>query len=196
MNELRKESIKSIQKNSEAELIIITKDNLYEHLSEPLHESFQFLSYHHKSDYLRCYFMNFYGGGYSDVKPCVGSWSESFNLLKQNHDKWICGFQEYFLHSLFHGRTDIIEKHYPQQAHQMGTQAMICRPQTDFTKEWYKLMLCKLDSKKEQFKNSTYPIKWNEILLDIFEPLCKKYYDKIIKSLPAPDCSFQTLLNS
>jgi hypothetical protein len=34
----------------------------------PLHEGFEYLSGVHKSDYLRSYLMNFYGGGYSDIK--------------------------------------------------------------------------------------------------------------------------------
>jgi hypothetical protein len=34
----------------------------------PLHPAYKFLSAAHKADYLRCYLMHFYGGGYSDIK--------------------------------------------------------------------------------------------------------------------------------
>lgn len=35
---------------------------------EPIHKAFEFLSLIHKSDYLRCYLLYHYGGGYTDVK--------------------------------------------------------------------------------------------------------------------------------
>jgi len=31
-----------------------------------------------------------------------------------------------------------------------------------------------------------YPIEWGEILLEIFHPLCYKYTDRLIKTMPYP----------
>jgi hypothetical protein len=54
----------------------------------PLHPAFKYLSYVHKSDYLRSYFMHFYGGGYADIKKYSSNnnWKECFNLLNSNTD--------------------------------------------------------------------------------------------------------------
>lgn len=49
----------------------------------PLHEGYQYLSCVHKSDYLRSYFMHFYGGGYGDIKffKNGGNWIECFDMI-------------------------------------------------------------------------------------------------------------------
>jgi mannosyltransferase OCH1-like enzyme len=74
MNENRINGLESIRKNSGVEVVLVNNDNLNSFVKEghPIHEGFKYLSDVHKSDYLRCYLMHHYGGGYSDIKPC--SW--------------------------------------------------------------------------------------------------------------------------
>lgn len=63
-------SLNQFKEISEVDVILITKDNLHEYIlpENPLHPSYKYLSAVHRSDYLRTYFMHFYGGGYSDIK--------------------------------------------------------------------------------------------------------------------------------
>jgi len=67
----------------------VYKDDLSKYILEhPLHEAYEYLSETHKADYLRTYFMHFYGGGYSDIKRSSGSWLKAFDDL-ENSDKWL-----------------------------------------------------------------------------------------------------------
>lgn len=70
--------------NSDLDVVLVTPDNLGDYIKadHPLHPAYHHLCLTHKSDYLRCYFMNFYGGGYVDVKPCRNSWRPSFETLE------------------------------------------------------------------------------------------------------------------
>lgn len=49
----------------------------------PLHPGFRYLSCTHRSDYLRCYFMHFHGGGYADIKPYTraNNWRLCFDII-------------------------------------------------------------------------------------------------------------------
>lgn len=68
-----------LTKNSGVEVKLITPKNLNNYLLPdfPLHPAYDYLSLVHKSDYLRCYFMHFHGGGYSDIKPNYKNWKNS-----------------------------------------------------------------------------------------------------------------------
>lgn len=57
-----------------ANIVLITPNNLANYVKEPLHEAFSYLSLTHKADYLRCYFMHYFGGGYTDIKAHFKSW--------------------------------------------------------------------------------------------------------------------------
>ena len=51
-------------------------------LKYPIHKSFMYLSSIHKSDYLRCYLMDYHGGEYSDIKATSNSWIKCFEDLE------------------------------------------------------------------------------------------------------------------
>jgi len=155
----------------------------------PLHPSFNYLSETHKSDYLRTYFMNFYGGGYSDVKKTTGSWIKSFNDLK-NSDYWICGYKEINGGVAYGPYVDKWEE-------LIGNGAYICKKQTPLTQEWYNDMITLLDTKLEKLKlnpstnpqdsgenGSGYPIEWNEMLGRIFHKVSYKYKEHLLNTLP------------
>lgn len=92
----RKKSINSIRRNCGAEFKLITSDNLYEYekSDHPFHPAFQYLSAVHKADYLRTYFMHFYGGGYTDIKPHTQNWLPLFKLLNSNPVAIALGYPE------------------------------------------------------------------------------------------------------
>ena len=80
----------------------------------------------------------------------------------------------------------------------IGNGSYICKPQTKLTIEWYNSVIQLLNSKLEELKkypakypqdsfgvnNSKYPIRWEEMLACIFDPLCYEYKDKILNTLP------------
>lgn len=195
MSENRKKCLESMIKNAGVPVKLITPDNLSEYIlpNHPLHPAYQYLSSVHKADYLRSYFMHFYGGGYCDIKGINQSWIDSFNRLNHS-DKYLIGYPE--LNAECSAYLDIPEiklkqhtkSHWPLL---VGNGAYICRAHTRFTDEWYKELNNRLDYYYEALKNhpatdpmgqeNGYPIPWQRILGAIFHPLCLKYHNRILQ---------------
>jgi hypothetical protein len=193
MSYARQLCLNQLMKVSECEVKLINKDNLPRYIlpEHPLHVAYQYLSETHKADYLRTYFMNFYGGGYSDIKKTTGSWIKSFNILRNSPDKWICGYKEIGPNGVpFESLADKWEE-------LVGNGAYICKPQTPFTEEWYSNMISLMDKKLELLKENPatypqdkaeegngYPIRWSEMLGEIFHQVCYKYKEHVLNMLP------------
>ena len=191
MSQSRKECLQDLISVSECTVILITKENIKKYIlsDNPLHPAFDYLSETHKADYLRTYFMNFYGGGYSDIKKTTGSWKKSFNDL-ENSDYWMCGYKEI--------EGGVAYAPYADKWKELiGNCAYICKPLTPLTTEWYSEMINLLDTKLEKLKQfpskspqdssetgSGYPIEWNEMLGRIFQKVAYKYKDKLLNTLP------------
>lgn len=195
MSENRKKCLDSMIKNAGVPVKLITPDNLSEYIipDQPLHPAYQYLSSVHKADYLRCYFMHFYGGGYCDIKSINQSWIDSFNKLNHS-DKYLIGYPE--LNEECSAYLDIPESKLKQYTKShwpllVGNCAYICRPYTRFTDEWYREQINRLDLYYEVLKNhpatdhmglqNGYPIPWQRILGAIFHPLCLKYHKRILQ---------------
>lgn len=191
MSDNRIECIKNLEEVSKCNVVLIKKNDIEKYIikEHPLHPSFKYLSETHKADYLRTYFMNFYGGGYSDIKKTTGSWVSSFENLKKS-DKWICGYPEIEGGVAYKPLTEEWNK-------LIGNCAYICKPQTPLTTEWYNDMIKLLDTKLEKLKEhpssrpddcvekgTGYPIEWAEMLGNIFHRVIYKYLDKISYELP------------
>lgn len=190
ITENRKKGLHSIVQNSRVEVKLITPENLGEYVLEnyPFHPAYKYLSLVHKSDYLRCYFMYHYGGGYSDVKGCVNSWKMAFKRLN-NSDKYTLGYRE-----LGRGRIAItntsLDSYMPKHSFQsIGISAFIFKPKSALTAEWMTELHNRLDCFYEDLKknsgdtygrNSGYPIMWDQILGQIVFPLYFKYIKCII----------------
>ena len=197
MSSARQECLKQLKEISECNVVLITKQNLHEYIlaEHPLHPAYEYLSETHKADYLRTYFMNFYGGGYSDIKKTTGSWVKSFEDLR-NSKYWICGYKE-------RNAGDIA--YAPNSAkwnELIGNCAYISKPQTPLTKDWYNAMINFLDTKLEELKRnpsrhpqdskesgSGYPIEWNEMLGRIFHNVSYTYKEYLLNTLPV--CIFR-----
>ena len=80
---------KKIQK---CNIIFINKDNLKNYIlkEHPLHKGFKYLSSIHQADYMRCYLMHHYGGGYTDIKPLKES-GKGVEILNENPNVWAVG---------------------------------------------------------------------------------------------------------
>ena len=188
----RKNCFEALKTTSECNVILITADTLPTYLKAeyPLHDAYKYLSETQKGDYLKAYFMNFYGGGYSDIKKTTGSWKSSFDTLAKS-DKWICGYAE-------PGPAGIAYEPVKDNWQELiGNGAYICKPNTPLTNEWYNDMIQLLDGKLEALKKNPaifpqnsaekgtgYPIEWNEMNGRIFHRLIYKYKDHIMNTLP------------
>ena len=198
----RKRCFDSMSK-SECKITLITPNNIKDYIKKeyPLHKSYDYLSSTHKSDYLRCYFMHHYGGGYSDIKEITHSWNNAFDELN-NSSKWINGYPEISPNAVANVEPPLyfeLQKNYKKL---IGCCSFICKPYTNFTYDWIGAVNEKLDLYYELLKInpsihpqekpgmlinnqiSKYPIQWTEILGNIFHPLCLKYSDYIMQSVP------------
>lgn len=129
---------------------LITKHNIHDFIlhDHPLHPAYPYLSTVHKSDYLRCYLMHHYGGGYSDVKHRPIHWPAAFDAMATHGDIMMMGL------ATSRGNTisgteewsaemqDAIIKCIPR-LFCMGW--FICRPYSPITTEWYEEINKRLD---------------------------------------------------
>jgi len=198
MSDNRKKVLQSIIDNSQCKVKLITENNLNEYIlpNEPLHPGFQYLSHVHKADYLRCYFMHFYGGGYHDVKQLNTSWKYYFNKLNNDPNLWIIGYKEVGPDGAAILPGELGKKLRDNWEKLIGNGCYICKPNTLFTKKWHQMLLKEMDNNLDKLKlnpasnprdhsgMSNYPLKWTQILGDIFHPLCLEFSDHIDYSLP------------
>uniref|UniRef100_A0A6C0L8N2 Capsular polysaccharide synthesis protein n=1 Tax=viral metagenome TaxID=1070528 RepID=A0A6C0L8N2_9ZZZZ len=190
----RRNCLEQLRTASECQIVLVTKDTLNSYILQehPLHEAYEYLSEVHKADYLRTYFMNFHGGGYSDIKYTTGSWVAAFDELGSS-DAWMNGYKEE--HSGCIAYPPVAE----YWSELIGNGAYIAKPRTPLTEEWYSAMMSFLDSKLEKLRlnpstcprdhsgtGSSYPIAWAEMLGFIFHRVSFGYRDKLLKTVPTP----------
>ena len=154
MTKNRLEGIDTLKRTSGVNVKIVSTQNINQYILKdyPLPPSYPYLSRIHKSDYLRCYLMHHYGGGYSDIKRNQGSWVSQFNRINRDPNIWLIGSggfkppqiavdiaypEEY---------NDIQRKHLADYHNRLvGPGFMICRPRSRFTQEWYDSLHTRLD---------------------------------------------------
>ena len=202
----RLNALLSITMNSGCSVHLITKNTIsrWELPSEPFHPAFQYLSETHKSDYLRAYLMYHYGGGYTDIKPTIKDWSEAFKKLRKSR-LYGLGYPEIGPHGVapVGGEQEkILKENYIKL---IGLCAFIFRPKTEFTLEWISKTHQLLDEKMPQLienpakhpqdqlgirfqsgEISKYPLKWTELLGNIFHPIAYKYASMLLQEEIAP----------
>lgn len=206
MSEDRESALLSIFKNSGVLTALITKENLsnWIHPDFPLHPAFPYLSAVHQCDYLRCYVLHVYGGGYTDIKHTNRDWNELFSKLK-NSNSFGMGYTEIGPHGIAQvgGKLEIEMKENFSKI--IGVCAMLFKSQTTFTQEWYQEINTLLDDKLNVLISnparhpqdrygasftdgsiSNYPFRWTEVGGDIFHPLAYKYYQSILHDDMAP----------
>jgi len=193
MSENRLRCLASILETTGVSVSFVTPTNLSSYIlqAHPLHPGFEHLSAVHKADYLRTYFMHFYGGGYTDIKRQTGSWKPFFDTLETS-DAYIIGYTE-------SGPGDIACREVEHMWRELvGNCSYICKPNTPFTYDWYTSMIKLMDQKltflrmypathpRDAKEYSNYPIEWNELLGRIFHKVCSEYRSKLLRGLPHP----------
>lgn len=202
MSQNRLKALWSIFKNTACPIAFITKDTLPHWINpeHPLHPAYEYLSSTHKSDYLRCYLMHHYGGGYSDIKYTTSNWIPYFEQLELSADAMALGYSE-----LAHGIPHLLgpEGTTIRAAHKelIGLCAFIFKPQSILSAIWYEKLHALLDQKLPLLQNhpgrfpldqtglqlpdgsiSLYPLRWAEILGEILHPLLFRYKIQLIKA--------------
>ena len=210
MSSDRQRCFESIVKNSGCDVVLVTQSNLNDFIlsDEPLHEGYQYLSETHKADYLRCYFLHHFGGGYADIKQTDFDWSPWFDKF-DDPTIWAVGYQEVGPTGVAYGAKDR-SRLTAEFEKLIGNGAYIFRRNTELTRRWYEELKQRMDiflpelkrypsrhPRDELNRNSSnvlfrtlgvgrskYPITWSGILADIFHPLVYEFTDRIDKTLP------------
>ena len=191
----RMQGIHSLEKVSGVKVQLITPKNLSNYIKEddPLPDTYQYLSFVHRADYLRSYFMYHYGGGYADIKTYFKSWIPAFDKLEKA-EAYVIGYPEVGFKGVANQTVsnESLKKdlHYHWR-YLVGNGAYICRPYTRFTAEWHQEAKQRLIAKTDILRNhpasdpygtnKDYPVAWSELLGGIFHPLCLKYHDKLLR---------------
>lgn len=190
----RLEGIKSLERVSGIEVKLITPKNLPEYIKEddPIPEAYNYLSFVHRADYLRSYFMYHYGGGYADIKTYFHSWVSAFDKL-DNSDAYVMGYPEVgFWGAAYHDieESTLRNELWTHWRCLVGNGAYICRSHSRLTAEWHSEAKRRLLRMSDELynhpatdpygQNVDYPVKWSGLLGSIFHPLCLKYKDRLL----------------
>jgi len=202
MSENRLRALWSIFKNSGCPVAFITRDTVAEWVRNdaPLHPAFPYLSSTHKADYLRCYLMYHYGGGYADIKNTNRCWGEFFDQLEKS-DRQALGYRE-LAHGIPHVSGALGDTIRASHQELIGLCAFIFKRHSELSGIWLARTNALLDQKMEQLRQfpaqhpqdqtgvilpdgnkSAYPLRWAELLGEIFHPLI---YENRSQLLQAP----------
>lgn len=157
----------------------------------PFHPAYRHLALTHRSDYLRCYVMHFYGGGYTDIKPIHRSWSPALRRLDAIPYAWALGFREltHVSPTDLPGRIqDDVRRNFFRI---IGNGAFIMRPGTPLTREWFDELHRRMDLYAADLarhpggirggeEGGAYPVPKHALLGDILGPLALKYHEHLI----------------
>lgn len=162
--EVRKKGIEAIKKKSGVDVVLVDQYNLYEYVPvEKIHPAYQFLNFAHRADYLRCYFMHHFGGGYCDIKRIHDPWIPYFKLLSNNNNNILgVGYKEVSRHgvaniyqsSLALGDSNVFNQILTPLRWRLmqlryrsliGNCAFIFKPQSEFTDLWWSELNSRLD---------------------------------------------------
>ena len=190
MSPNRLSSMRVLRECPGIEVIFVDKNNLEEYLYEPLHPGYQYLSSTHRSDYLRAYFLNWYGGIYADIKEYAMDWSGLVDELNAG-DKSFYGMATESL--LGEGYVGV------------HTGCYIAKPDSNLVAEWKRRLDEKMDSIYDELVQHPgtyhpratkggsldgeceacgYPLEWCDILGWIIHPVVHEMKDEFLTGLP------------
>lgn len=192
-NDLPKTRLTALQglraQNPGTSIELITPDRLPEYIVDeaPLHPAYEHLSYVHKSDYLRSYFMHFHGGVYLDLKPLSAPVLGLVEKLNSNDSVWACGPSELskFNASPASGRLGRDQEKYFRQC--ISQYLFAFKPGSSWTSDWYHEVQRRMDYFEDLLiahpaqdaygRTGDYPVPWNSLHGVVFTPLTLKYIE-------------------
>jgi hypothetical protein len=202
----RAEALLSIYKETACPVLLVTSYNIgqWQLESSPFHPAFQHLSATQRGDYIRCYFMHHFGGGYTDLKPTRASWRKSFERVRQEGALGL-GYQEIGPNGVARCGEPLESELRANYDKLIGNCAFIFRKNSEFTRAWFEQTHHVLDSKLAELREnpaqhpmdhkgvilpdgsiSNYPFRWTEVAGDIFHPLVYQFRDRILQDNIAP----------
>lgn len=160
--EIRLKAIKAMKVSSQSNIILVDNSNLHQYIDiKDIHPAYEYLNLAHKADYLRCYFMHHFGGGYCDIKQIKDSWVPSFKLLHTNDNLLCVGYQEIdrggvanIYQSVLSLNQSINKKIIAKATYRfyqinyrnlIGNCAFIFKPRSALTQEWWNTLNKRLD---------------------------------------------------
>ncbi len=207
MSPARENALKVITLHCGVPLHFVSHINLksWIHDKYPLHVGFPYLSAVHQCDYLRCYLLHVYGGGYTDIKPSTHNWNGFFSMLELA-ELTGAGYTELSPQSVAKvggSLEEVMQNNYQKL---IGVCSLILTPQSEFSRKWFDNVNYILDSNIDELvKNparhpqdhygvsfqdgslSKYPIAWTGLGGDVLHPLIYENSDKFIHINMAPD---------
>ena len=205
MSAQRIQALWSIYNNTRCPIVFINHQSLrdWEKPEHPYHPAFEYLSDTHKSDYIRCYLMHHYGGGWTDIKHTSTDWRPHFATLKTS-SALALGYQE-IADGIPHIKGPLGDKLRANYKENIGLCAFIFKRYSTITYEWTEKLNSKLDSLLSRLREhpaatpqdqlglknpnggiSEYPIEWAGILGEIFHPITYENRTMILQSTIAP----------
>ncbi|MES1936614.1 hypothetical protein [Salinisphaera hydrothermalis] len=141
---------------------LVTPDNLDDFVPPAKrHPAYAHLNLPHRADYLRCYFMHHFGGGYADIKWAEESWLPCRDRLINDSRLLAAGYAEgrpEYVANLDHQPANISWRHvrilagraqrrYLQHHYRklIGTCAFLFKPATPLTTAWWEELNRRLD---------------------------------------------------
>ena len=200
MSPQRIQALWSIYNNTRCPVVYINHQSLrdWEKPEYPYHPAFEYLSDTHKSDYIRCYLMHHYGGGWTDIKHTSADWRPHFAELRSSNALAL-GYQE-IPDGIPHIKGPLGDELRLNHKKNIGLCAFIFKQYSVITHAWAQALNSKLDSlleplrknpattpqdqlglKKQDGSISEYPIEWAGILGEFFHPIMYKHHQRILQ---------------
>lgn len=188
----RREALAAMKRLLEGvEVMLVTSRDLprWEVPGAPYHPLLEKLSYIHRADYLRAYFLHHHGGGYADLKRPTHGWLEVFETMDAGA-AWMAGYRvpvRLMTPNMVDARHEKLMKRWSDR--RLGQSAYLARPRTPLTAEWLGEVERRLDSWREELlahpgnergSNPGYPVPFNSILAQVVDPLQVKYSDHLL----------------
>lgn len=173
------------------EVRLITESNLDEIVlpGHPLHPAYENLAFIHRADYLRCFVLNFHGGGYADIKAPRRSWRPAFDRMDES-EAWLGGYRVPVRIMGPNIPDARLERRMVQFSEfRLGQCSYLSRPDTPLSREWWRELNRVLDTKAAELAktpgnargdNPGYPIEFTSILAQIVDPLQVKYRSHLL----------------
>ena len=168
------------------EVLLVTPRDLpeWEVSDAPFHPVVGALSYIHRADYFRAYFLHHHGGGYADLKRPTHDWNGVFDRMDAG-DSWMAGYRvpvRLMTPNMDDPRLEQLMRRWSDR--RLGQSAYIARPYTPLTSEWLTEVERRIATKaddlsehpgNERGSNPGYPVPFNSILAQVLDPLQVKY---------------------
>ena len=209
MSETRAAALNSIILHCGVSFNFVSYKNIcsWVHPDFPLHRAFFHLSAVHQCDYLRCYVLHIYGGGYTDIKNTTHNWKQFFESFNASQHLG-AGYTEIGPMGVARVGGQLEEDMKQNYQHIIGMCSLIMSPRSSFTSEWYDQLISLMDLNFERLVKSparhpqdhfgakfqdgnvsTYPFGWTEVGGDILHPLVFRHHDLFLHLDMAPSFS-------